>query len=230
MPSAQGSTVKQDLFDQFARIGRALSSGRRLEMLEFLAQCERSVEDLGRMGGLSVANASRHLQVLREAGLVETRKQGLHVYCRLAGDDVFGLLQTLRQVAEARLAEVERLVRTYRANRDSLESVTLQELRQRMREGNVVLLDVRPTEEFEQGHIPGARSIPLADLRSQIKGLPKDTEIVAYCRGPYCFVSDDAVALLRKDGRSALRLAQGFPEWKALGWKVKTGPMGSSAA
>jgi rhodanese-related sulfurtransferase/DNA-binding transcriptional ArsR family regulator len=221
MASPSGNRTKQDLFDQFARIGRALASGRRLEILDFLAQRERSVEELARMSGLSIANASQHLQVLRTAGLVEARKEGTHVHYRLAGDDVFALCQSLRTTGETRLAEIEKLVGVYRKDRNSLEAISLQELRRRMREGSVLVLDVRPAEEYADGHIPGARNIPLAELKNSMKGLPEECEIVAYCRGPYCFLSDDAVAALRQSGRKALRLSHGFPDWKALGWKVE---------
>jgi rhodanese-related sulfurtransferase len=211
---------KAEVFDQFARIGKALASGRRLEMIEFLAQRERSVDELARLCGLSVANASQHLQCLRAAGLVEARKEGLRVLCRLSDPRVFALWRSLRQVGERRLAEVERLVHGYREARDTLEALSLPELKRRMKEGRVVLLDVRPAEEFAAGHIPGARNIPLAALKKGLASLPKGRQVVAYCRGPYCLLSDDAVALLRAAGREAVRLEQGFPDWRAQGGPV----------
>lgn len=220
MGFSRSREFKNDLFAQFARIGKALSSGPRLEMLELLAQRERHVEELAGLAGLSVANASRHLQVLRGAGLVLARKKGLFVHYRLAGDDVFGLWQALRNTGEARVAEVDRLVRSYLTDRASLEAVSLPELQRRMRDGAVVLLDVRPAEEFAEGHIPGARNIPLSELQARLRSLPKDREIVAYCRGPYCVLSDEAVAVLRASGRRAFRLSHGFPDWKALGASI----------
>lgn len=220
---------KIDLFEQFARIGKALASGRRLEIVELLAQRERSVEDLARMSSLTTANASQHLQVLRSAGLVEARKEGLHVHYRLAGDDVFRLWQSLRSVGETRLAEVDRLVRTYLTDRTSLEAVSLRDLKKRIRDGGIVLLDVRPAEEYAYGHIPGARNVPLSELKMRLDGLPKGREIIAYCRGPYCVLSDDAVAILRASGRRAFRLEQGFPDWKALGLKVGSATPGSAS-
>ncbi len=221
MTAPARTNLKRDLFEQFARIGQAIANGHRLEMLEFLAQRERSVDELARMAGLSVANTSQHLQRLRSAGLVAARKQGLRVHYRLAGDEVFELWQSVRRIGETRLPEIDKLVRSRRPDRHSLEVVSLRELRQRMRDSRVTLLDVRPPEEYEQGHIPGARSIPLAELQGRLRDLPKGTEIVAYCRGPFCFLSDDAVVLLRSRGRRAARLEQGFPDWKAMGWRVE---------
>ena len=223
---------KNDLFEQFARVGKALASGRRLEMVELLAQRERSVEELARMSGLSVANASQHLQVLRGAGLVETRKEGLHVHYRLAGAEVFQLWQSLRRVGEERVAEIDRMVRSFRTDRDSLEAVSLKELQRKLKDGTVILLDVRPADEFADGHIAGARNVPLAELKAQLKmhlkSFPKAREIIAYCRGPYCVLSDDAVSVLRANGRQAFRLAEGFPDWKALGLRVEPASTGGS--
>jgi rhodanese-related sulfurtransferase/predicted transcriptional regulator len=211
---------KRRLFASLARTGRALANGSRLEIIEFLAQRERNVEELARMCGISVANASQHLRTLREAGLVTSRRDGNHVCYCLAGPEVFPLLQSLRQAAEAGRAEIERQARDWRAQNGTLEEVSLPELRRRMASGEVLLIDVRPPEEFSAGHIDGARSIPLADLPAALGGLPDGLDVVAYCRGPHCFLSDDAVALLRAGGRSALRLAAGFPDWQALGWPV----------
>ena len=212
--------VKSELFLQFARIGKALASSKRLEMLEFLAQAERSVEALSRMTGLSVANTSQHLQQLRQAGLVEARKDGLYVFYRLAGDRIVRLLMALRAVGQERLAEVDKLVRLYLDSKDSLEPVPARELMQRARKGLVTVLDVRPPEEYAAGHIPGAINVPVGDLRKRLHDIPRDREIVAYCRGPYCLMAFDAVAALRKKGRRARRLEDGFPEWKSAGLPV----------
>jgi rhodanese-related sulfurtransferase/DNA-binding HxlR family transcriptional regulator len=214
---------KQALFAEFARLGQTLANPSRLEILDFLAQSERSVQDLARLCGISVANASQHLQTLRAAGLVQTRKQGLQVFYSLAGSTVGELFRALRRCAELHLAEVDRIVRAHRAGA-AAETVSLPELRRRLREGTAVLLDVRPPEEFAAGHIPGARNIPLSELRAQLRHLPDGVDIIAYCRGPYCFLSDEAVALLSKSGRRAIRSAEGFPEWKARGWKVASVP------
>lgn len=217
------SSPKQALFAEFARVGHAISNPSRLEILDFLAQSERPVQDLARLCGISVANASQHLQTLRSVGLVQTRKQGLQVFYSLSGPEVCGLLGSLRRTSERHLAEVDRIVRAHRSAA-AAEAVSLSELRRRLREGSAVLLDVRPPEEFAAGHIPGARNIPLAELHAQLRHLPAGVDIIAYCRGPYCFLSDEAVALIAKSGRRALRSAEGFPEWKARGWKVATVP------
>ncbi len=217
------ASVKAELFEQFARIGKALGSARRLEILEYLSQAERSVETLARMTGLSVANASQHLQVLRQAGLVQARKEGLYVHYRLAGGAVDRLVAALRVVGEERLAEVDRLVKLYLEAKDDLEPVPAKELMRRARKGLVTVLDVRPPEEYAAGHIPGAINVPLADLRRRWQELPRDREIVAYCRGPYCLLAFDAVAELRRKGRKARRLEDGFPEWRSAGHPVERG-------
>jgi rhodanese-related sulfurtransferase/DNA-binding transcriptional ArsR family regulator len=208
---------KQDLFSQFARVGKALSNGNRLELLEFLAQGERSVDDLAKVSGLTMANTSQHLQQLRQAGLVITRKEGLKVYYRLSGDDVIVLLDALRAVAERHVADVERLVNTYLNVKDNLEPVPATELLERARQGLVTVLDVRPVEEYAAGHLPGAINIPLSELQQQLDQLNRSQEVVAYCRGPYCVLAYDAVAKLRERGFRARRLQDGYPEWKARG-------------
>ncbi|WP_367184237.1 ArsR/SmtB family transcription factor [Acidiferrobacter sp.] len=220
--SSAGS-FKHDLFAEFARIGKALSSGNRLELLEFLAQGERGVEALARVAGLTTANTSAHLQQLRRTGLVTARKEGQTVYYRLAGEDVVTLLECLRRVAEAHLAEVSRLAHTYLTAKDSLEPVPAKELLGRAREGFVTVIDVRPREEYAAGHVPGALSVPLAELEKHLVDLPHDTEVVAYCRGPYCVLAYEAVARLRTLGFSARRLEDGFPEWKQAGLPVDEG-------
>ncbi|MDD3610497.1 MAG: metalloregulator ArsR/SmtB family transcription factor [Halothiobacillaceae bacterium] len=217
------SGFKQDINDQFARLGKALSNGRRLELLEYLAQSERSVEQLARVSGLSVANTSQHLQQMRQAGLVSARREGKHILYSLAGEDVVQLLGVLRTVAERRLAEVREMVAKVLTARDSLEPVQAAELLERSRLGLVSVLDVRPPEEFEAGHLPGALNLTLAELERHLDRLPPDREVIAYCRGPYCVLSFEAVARLRAHGFQARRLEQGYPEWKLAGLPTQTG-------
>ncbi|MEK7262282.1 MAG: metalloregulator ArsR/SmtB family transcription factor [Pseudomonadota bacterium] len=212
---------KQQLYSQIARIGRAVGNGHRLELLEYLAQGERTVEALARLASLSMANASQHLQVLRQAGLVSTRREGLYVHYRLAEADVDQLRRVLQQLAQARIAEVEHLVRNYLGVKDSLEAIPCMELLERARAGLVTVLDVRPPEEFAAGHLPGAVNIPLKELEQRIQELPQHQEIVAYCRGPYCVLAYEAVAQLRKQGFSARRMEDGFPEWRLAGLPVE---------
>jgi len=212
---------KQDVHAQLARVGKALSSGNRLELLESIAQGPRSVDELASMTRLSVANASKHLQELRRAGLVRARKEGLRVFYELAGSDVVALIAALGHVAETQLAEMEQLVRTYITARDDLEPVPAAELFKRSKLGLVTVLDVRPAKEFAAGHLPGAINVPVEDLGKRLRKLPKGREVIAYCRGPYCLLSVDAVALLRTKGFKARRLEDGFPEWKASGLPVE---------
>ena len=216
-------TFKHDLFSQFARVGKAMSNANRLELLEFLAQGERSVDELAKVSGLTVANTSQHLQQLRQAGLVTARKQGQHVYYSLTGDDVVQLLGCLRRVAEHHVAEVERLVNTYLTVKDDLEPVPAAELLDRVRQGLVTVIDVRPPEEYAAGHVPGAVNIPLSELESRLRELDPKQEVVAYCRGPHCVLAFDAVERLRKKGLKARRLEDGYPEWKLLGLPVESG-------
>lgn len=215
------SHFKHDLFAQFARVAKALGSGNRLELLEYLAQGERSVEALATVSGLTVANTSQHLQHLRQAGLVESSKVGLKVFYRLSGDDVLALLDTLRGVAERRLADVDRLVNTYLTVKDSLEPVPANELLARARQGLVTVLDVRPPEEYAAGHLPGAINIPLTELEDRLQDLPAGQEVIAYCRGPHCVLAYDAVARLRTEGVPARRLEGGYPEWRRAGLPVE---------
>jgi rhodanese-related sulfurtransferase/DNA-binding transcriptional ArsR family regulator len=212
---------KRDLFQQLARIGTALSSGTRLEFLELLAQGERSVDQLATMTGAAVANTSQHLQKLRQAGLVLGRKEGQYVFYRLAGDEVVGLLEALGKVGEAHLAEVERIIRLYLNAKDDLEPVPAKELLDRARRGLVTVLDVRPAEEFAAGHLPDAVNIPIHELEKRLSELPKRKEVVAYCRGPYCLMSYDAVQLLRRKGLKARRLEAGLPEWRRAGLPIE---------
>jgi len=214
---------KDRLYGQFARIGKALSNPARLEILELLAQSERTVDSLANEVGLSLANASQHLQALRQAALVESRKDGLFVYYRLASPQIFELSHVLRTVAEARLAELERLVREHFADRSEAEAVPIAELLKRARSKEVVILDTRPASEYVAGHIPGAISVPVDEMQRRLAQFTKSKEYVAYCRGPYCVYADRAVALLRAKGRRAKRLIDGFPEWRAAGLPVATG-------
>lgn len=208
-----GDRLRKDvLFESFARMGKALASPRRLEMLELLAQGERSVEQLAEAAGLSVANASRHLQVLRTAGMVESRRNGVRILYRPSGDEVMRLWVALRDAAAARLGDVERAARDYLG--EDVEAIGHDELLARMRRGDVVVIDVRPRIEFEAGHIQGARSIPLGELEERLADLPADAEVVAYCRGPYCVYAHEAVRRLQETGRQAVRLEGGWPEWR----------------
>ena len=216
------STFKKKLFEQFAQIAKAMSSGNRLEMLEFLAQCEYSVEDLARAVGLSVANTSHHLQQLRHTGLVITRKEGQRVYYRINGEDVNELVGSLRNVAERHLSEVDQLVSTYLTSKDSMEPIPRDELMQRAAEGSVTVLDVRPPTEYAAGHLPGAINIPLAELEKHLSEFDPEHEIVAYCRGPYCVLAFEAVKLLRGKGFHIRRLQDGYPEWKNAGLPVES--------
>lgn len=212
---------KRELFVNLARVGTALSSPTRIEYLELLAQAERGVEQLASLTGTTVANTSQHLQKLRQAGLIVGRKEGLHVYYRLAGDEVVGVLAAIGRVGEAYVAEVERIVRLYFASKDELEAVPAAELLERARKGLVTVLDVRPPEEFAAGHVPGAINIPIHELEKRMRELPRRREVIAYCRGPYCLMSFDAVSLLRKKGIKARRLEAGMPEWRAAGRPVE---------
>ena len=223
MASDTHRQFKDRLYGQFARIGKALSSPYRLEMLELLAQSERTVDSLATEIGLSLANTSQHLQVLRQAALVDSRKDGLFVYYRLAGAEVFELSRVLRSVAEGRLAEFERLVREHFGDRADAEAVPMTELLKRARSKQVVILDTRPASEYIAGHIAGAISVPVDDLHRRLQQLTKGKEYVAYCRGPYCVYADRAVEMLRAHGRRARRLIDGFPEWRAAGLPVANG-------
>lgn len=212
---------KHDLFSQFARVAKAMSNGYRLELLEFLAQGERSVEALSKVSGLSMANTSQHLQQLRQAGLVSNRKQGHKVIYRISGMDVVELLGSLREVAERHVTDVDRLVNDYLKVKDSLEPVPASELLERVRDDLVTVLDVRPQEEYAAGHLPGAINIPLAELEQHLDELDPAHEIVAYCRGPHCVLAFDAVAKLRERGWQANRLDGGLPEWRLEGLPVE---------
>lgn len=211
---------KDRLYAQFARVGKALGSPYRIEILELLAQSERTVDSLATETGLSLANASQHLQGLRKAALVDSRKQGLFVFYRLADPTVFELCATIRRVAEHRLADLERLLNEHFGDRAQPEPIGMSELLERLRSSEVLILDARPANEYEAGHIAGAISVPIDALQKRLRSLPKGKEYVAYCRGPYCVYADHAVELLTKSRRRARRLIEGFPEWRAAGYPI----------
>jgi rhodanese-related sulfurtransferase len=214
---------KDALYAQFARIGNALASTKRIELLDLLGQGEKTVETLAEHVATPIKNTSAHLRVLRQAHLVETRRDGTYMYYRLADDDVFRLLRSLETLGHGRLAEVQQVVKSYLDGRDELEAVTLKELRRLIRDENITVVDVRPSEEYEAGHIPGALSVPVPNLKRRLRELPKGREVIAYCRGQYCVYSLEAVTLLRQHGYRARRAHEGLPDWKAAGLPVETG-------
>ena len=223
MNTATKRRFKDQLFAEFARVGGALANGHRVELLDVLAQAERSVEELAGETGLSVANASQHLQVLRRAGLVEGRRDGTRVCYRLAAPEVFALYQALRATGEARLAEIDRVVQTYLSDRAGMEEVGPDELRRRLEADEVTLIDVRPLVESGSGRIAGALPIPIDELAARLSELPRERPVVAYCRGPYCVYADEAVRLLTERGFRAARLTSGFPDWRAAGLPTEGG-------
>ncbi len=215
--------VRAALHVQFARIGKAVASPKRIELLELLCQGERRVDSLAQATRMGVTNASQHLQVLKAAGLVETRREGTRIHYRAADERVCGLISELGAVARARLVEVERLARDYLEAPEELEPVTRQELLRRLSRRDIVVIDVRPADEYQLAHIRGAVSMPLADLKRRLRELPKSALIVAYCRGPYCVLAPQALALLRARGFRARRLEGGLPEWRAAGLPIASG-------
>lgn len=219
MPS---KSPKTELFEQLASVAKALSHPVRLELMEYMGQGERSVEALARLVGHSIANTSHHLLLLRRAGLADARKDGVHVLYRLSGDDVVDLQGSLRKTTERHNAEVERVLSGYFRSRDEMEPLSREELLRRAKDGVVTVLDVRPPDEFAVGHLPGAVNVQPSELGERLKDLPKDHEVIAYCRGAYCVLSFEAVAELRKKGFKARRLEEGYPEWKAAGLPVDT--------
>ena len=215
--------LKDPLYANFARIGHAVSAPKRLELLDLLSQGEKTVEHLAEQSSTPIKNTSAHLRVLRQARLVETRRDGSYVRYRLADDEVTRFIRALQVLGQRRLAEVEQVTDLYLTSRDELEPVTLAELRRLIRDGEVTLLDVRPREEYEAGHIPGAISLPVAELNARSPELPKSKEVIAYCRGPYCVYSLEAVQLLRKHGYRARRAQEGLPEWRLSGLPIERG-------
>ncbi|MDZ4779955.1 MAG: metalloregulator ArsR/SmtB family transcription factor [Planctomycetia bacterium] len=214
---------KDGVYEQLARIGKAVSAPKRIELLELICQGPRNVKVLARLTDLSVANASQHLKVLRAARLIDAEKKGLYVEYRLADESVGRYLLSTQSLADARLAEIRQLTHDFLEQRGALEPVNREELMRRVRDGDVVVLDVRPSEEYAAGHIPGAVSVPIGELKARLKELPKGKEIVAYCRGPYCIMSIEAVELLRKKGFRAQRMEQGVLDWRARGWRIEAG-------
>ncbi len=221
MPTPQ-QRFTDTIYAHFARIGKAVSAPKRLELLDLLCQGPRTVEALAQLSAISVANASQHLQVLRAARLVDAEKKGLHVEYRLADQEVSRFFVALRQLATSRLAEVDQVSRAYFERRNTMEAVAGDELLRRVKSGEVTVIDVRPVEEYRAGHIPGALSVPVGELKARLKELPKDRDIVAYCRGPYCVMAVAAVELLRKKGFTAHRMEQGVVDWRARGWRVES--------
>jgi rhodanese-related sulfurtransferase len=219
-PSRQ---FKDAIYEQFSRIGKAISSPKRLELLDLLCQAEKTVETLARETGLTLANASQHLQVLRTARLVDAEKEGLYVKYRLSDQMVCRFFRSMRVLAENRLAEVELINRRFLEGREGMEPVDRNDLLKRVRQGAVTVLDVRPAEEYRAGHIPGALSVPLGQLKELISNLPKDQEVVAYCRGPYCVLAVEAVEMLRNKGFKAIRLEEGIQDWLAMGLSIAVG-------
>jgi rhodanese-related sulfurtransferase len=213
---------KDAVYEQLSRLGKAIAAPKRLELLDLLCQAPRTVEALAQQAAVSVANASQHLQVLRAARLVETEKKGLYVEYRLADEDVCRFFTALRELGQARLAEVEQVASDYFEQRGAMEAVETDELLRRVKSGEVTVLDVRPAEEYRAAHIPGAVSIPVGELKARLKELSKKREIVAYCRGPFCVMAVEAVDLLRKKGFKAQRLEHGVADWRARGWRVAT--------
>ena len=216
-------SFKDAIYEQFARVGKSVSSPKRLELLDLLCQSERTVEALAKEAGMTLANASQHLQVLRAARLVEVEKEGVYMTYRLADSAVCEFFRTMRVLAESRLAEVEQIKRRFLEGREGMEPVDRDLLLERVRKGAVTVLDVRPVEEYNAGHIPGAISIPLKELEPHLSELPRDQEIVAYCRGPYCVLAIQAVEVLRNKGFHAIRLEDGIQDWRAMGFPVALG-------
>ena len=220
---SQNRQFKDAIYEQFSRIGKAVSSPKRLELLDLLCQGEKTVETLTQETGLTLANASQHLQVLRAARLIDAEKEGLYVKYRLADPMVCQFFRSMRVLAENRLAEVEMINRHFLEGREGMEPVDRKDLLRRVKDGDVTVLDVRPTEEYRSGHIPGALSVPLGKLEDLLSKLPKDQEIVAYCRGPYCVLAVQAVEMLRKKGFKAIRLEEGVQDWLAMGHSISVG-------
>mgnify|MGYP003452619831 FL=1 len=225
--ASSSRAFKDTVYQHFARLGKAVASAKRLELLDILCQGPRTVEVLAQQAEISLANASQHLQILRAARLVDAEKQGLYVEYRLADDEVLRFFLALRELATQRLSEIETVTREYFEQRSAMESIGSEELLRRIRAGEVVVLDVRPVEEYQAGHLPEAISIPLKELRNRFGELPRGRTVVAYCRGPYCVMSLEAVEILRDAGRKAQRLEEGVPEWVARGLPLASGPGGS---
>jgi rhodanese-related sulfurtransferase len=214
---------KDALYAQFARIGHAVASPKRIELLDLLSQGEKTVEQLAEQSAMPIKNTSAHLRVLRQSRLVETRRDGAYIYYRLGAEDVFRFVRDLQALGRSRLAEVEQVARLYIDGRDELEPVSMKELRRRMRDEDVTVIDVRPEDEYRAGHIPGALAIPVAHLKRRLAEVPRNRDVVAYCRGPYCVYAVEAVGILRKHGYRARRTTDGLPAWRASGLPIASG-------
>jgi rhodanese-related sulfurtransferase len=223
MGSVGDRAAKDALYEGFAEVAKALASGRRSEIVDLLAQGERSVDEIAEEIGQTVANTSHHLRAMARAGVLTTRRDGTRIFYALASDGVAGLWSAMRDVAAEHVAGLERLAGAYLGDRDGVDVIDRAELARRLKRGEVLVLDVRPAAEFAAGHVAGARSVPITELRRQLRALPKDAEFVAYCRGPYCVYADDAVRELNRKGFRARRLIDGFPEWKRAGLPVAAG-------
>lgn len=217
-----GREFKDVVFEQFAGIAGAFAAPKRLEIIDVLAQGERDVDSLSKQVDITVANTSRHLQILKRARLVETRREGVRIFYRLADDDVVKCWLMLQKLAEKRSSEIREVARMFFEQRDALQPISKEELIQRVENDEVIVVDVRPPEEYQKGHIPGAISLPLAELKTNSPDLPKDKQVVAYCRGQYCVLSAEAMTILKNAGFQALRLKEGLPEWKAAGLPVES--------
>ena len=217
----KGREFKDLIFEQFARIANAFASPKRLEIIDILAQGERDVESLAKYTNMTVANTSRHLQILKNARLVEVRRVGVRIYYRLADEDVVKCWIGLQSLAEKRTAEIREIARMFFESRDTMEPISKEELVKRLQKKEVVVIDVRPSEEYKSAHIPGAISVPLSELKNKLDEIPRDREVVAYCRGPYCVLSAEAMSILKKAGIKAVRLKEGLPEWKEAGLPVE---------
>lgn len=221
MSNSSHRDFKDQLYEQFERVAKALANRHRLELIDLLAQGERTVEDLAREASMPVANASQHLRTLHAARLVEVRREGLYAYYRLADEKVYEVWRAIRELGETRLAEIDRVVQIFLKGRAGMVAMSAAELLQRLQDEDLVLLDVRPEEEYRAAHIPGARNIPVAELQQRLREIGKEQEVIAYCRGPYCVYSDEAVSLLRQAGYRARRLEGGLPDWRAAGLPVE---------
>jgi rhodanese-related sulfurtransferase len=217
----KGREFKDIVFEQFARIAHAFAAPKRLEIIDILAQGERDVESLAREGAMTVANASRHLQILKVARLVENHREGVRIIYKLTDDDVFDCWNNLQLIAEKRVSEIKEISNLFMRERESMETISADQLWQRIQDNDVIVLDVRPESEYDQSHIPRSLSLPLKQLKERINELPRDIDVVAYCRGPYCVLSPEAVALLKNAGIKAIRLEKGLPEWKQAGLPVE---------
>jgi rhodanese-related sulfurtransferase/DNA-binding transcriptional ArsR family regulator len=217
-----GREFKDIVFEQFARIASAFASAKRLEMIDVLAQGERDVESLAKQVGMTIANTSRHLQIMKGVRLVETRRKGVQIFYRLADEKVYRCWKELQELAESRVAEIREVVRAFYQEQDALETLTREQLWQRMQEQSVTVIDVRPQEEYRQGHLPGALVISLSELKDKLKELPRDREVVAYCRGPYCVLSAEAIKILKAAGIRSVRFKDSVLDWKESGMPVES--------